>query len=175
MPEVVGADAEPGATGKVRVFLVDDHHLFLSGVRAELGDAVEVVGDADEVGAAIELIGHNIVNTDVVDDGFILNKFPDRSLDFVIANHALEHSPDPYGTLLRWRRKLRRRGLLYFALPIAEKCYDRGRPLTSLDHLIEDHRLFTALATDQILEVTREHLREFMQISDANIRRMNEM
>jgi DNA-binding NarL/FixJ family response regulator len=41
---------------KVRVFLVDDHHLFRSGVRAELGAAVEVVGDADEVDAAVELI-----------------------------------------------------------------------------------------------------------------------
>ena len=40
----------------VRVFLVDDHRLFRSGVRAELGDAVDVVGEADEVEAAIELI-----------------------------------------------------------------------------------------------------------------------
>jgi DNA-binding NarL/FixJ family response regulator len=38
------------------VVLVDDHHLFRSGVRAELGDEVEVVGEADEVGAAVELI-----------------------------------------------------------------------------------------------------------------------
>jgi DNA-binding NarL/FixJ family response regulator len=43
-------------TQKVRVFLVDDHRLFRSGVRAELGDSVEVVGEADEVAAAIELI-----------------------------------------------------------------------------------------------------------------------
>ena len=43
-------------TAKPRVFIVDDHHLFRSGVRAELGDRVEVVGDADEVAAAIELI-----------------------------------------------------------------------------------------------------------------------
>ena len=39
-----------------RVFLVDDHHLFRSGVRAELGDEVDVVGDASEVDAAIEMI-----------------------------------------------------------------------------------------------------------------------
>jgi len=45
---------------RVRVFLVDDHHLFRSGVRAELGEAVEVVGDADEVDAAIELIGERL-------------------------------------------------------------------------------------------------------------------
>jgi DNA-binding NarL/FixJ family response regulator len=39
-----------------RVFLVDDHHLFRAGVRAELGDSVEVIGEADEVAAAVELI-----------------------------------------------------------------------------------------------------------------------
>jgi len=42
--------------GKPSVFLVDDHELFRSGVRAELGDAVDVVGEASEVGAAIEMI-----------------------------------------------------------------------------------------------------------------------
>ena len=45
-----------GRAGGPRVFLVDDHHLFRAGVRAELGDAVQVVGEADEVSAAIELI-----------------------------------------------------------------------------------------------------------------------
>jgi hypothetical protein len=34
------------SASRPRVFLVDDHHLFRSGVRAELGDAVEVVGEA---------------------------------------------------------------------------------------------------------------------------------
>jgi len=38
------------------VFLVDDHHLFRAGVRAELGDTVEVVGEADEVAAAVDMI-----------------------------------------------------------------------------------------------------------------------
>jgi DNA-binding NarL/FixJ family response regulator len=42
---------------RVRVFLVDDHRLFRAGVRSELGDAVDVVGEADEVEAAVELIG----------------------------------------------------------------------------------------------------------------------
>jgi DNA-binding NarL/FixJ family response regulator len=38
------------------VFLVDDHQLFLAGVRAELGETVDVVGSASDVDAAIELI-----------------------------------------------------------------------------------------------------------------------
>src|SRR4249920_3147304 len=41
---------------KRRVVLVDDHGLFLAGVRAELGDAVEVVGEAGTVAAAVPLI-----------------------------------------------------------------------------------------------------------------------
>jgi DNA-binding NarL/FixJ family response regulator len=38
------------------VFLVDDHALIRSGIKAELGDSIDLVGEADEVGAAIELI-----------------------------------------------------------------------------------------------------------------------
>jgi DNA-binding NarL/FixJ family response regulator len=47
--------AAPGV-GKPRVFIVDDHGLFRSGVRSELGDQVEVVGEADDVEPAIALI-----------------------------------------------------------------------------------------------------------------------
>ncbi|SCX47187.1 two component transcriptional regulator, LuxR family [Klenkia marina] len=40
-------------TERVRVFLVDDHAMVRSGVRAELGDAVEVVGEAADVAEAV--------------------------------------------------------------------------------------------------------------------------
>ncbi|MET0895694.1 MAG: response regulator transcription factor [Acidimicrobiia bacterium] len=50
-----------------RVFLVDDHHLFRSGVRAELGDEAEVIGEASEVDAAIEMIGERVPDVVLVD------------------------------------------------------------------------------------------------------------
>jgi len=43
-------------TELVRVFVVDDHHLFRAGVRSEIEDAVSLVGEASEVEAAIEMI-----------------------------------------------------------------------------------------------------------------------
>ena len=43
-------------TPAVRVVLVDDHRLFRSGVRAELGSRVDVVGEADDVPSAIKAI-----------------------------------------------------------------------------------------------------------------------
>jgi len=39
-----------------RVFLVDDHELIRSGIRTEISSHVDIVGEADEVDAAIELI-----------------------------------------------------------------------------------------------------------------------
>jgi len=39
-----------------RVFLVDDHHLFRSGVKAELGHDADLVGEASEVDAAVDMI-----------------------------------------------------------------------------------------------------------------------
>ena len=50
-----------------RVFLVDDHQLFRSGVRAELGDAVEIIGEASEVDAAIEMIRERLPDVVLVD------------------------------------------------------------------------------------------------------------
>jgi len=50
-----------------RVFLVDDHHLFRAGVRAELGDRVEVVGEADHVEAAIEMILERVPDVVLLD------------------------------------------------------------------------------------------------------------
>ncbi|GAA4226213.1 DNA-binding NarL/FixJ family response regulator [Streptosporangium album] len=40
----------------VRVLIVDDHRLFRSGVRAELGDSIEVIGEAEDVESAVRTI-----------------------------------------------------------------------------------------------------------------------
>jgi DNA-binding NarL/FixJ family response regulator len=50
-----------------RVFIVDDHGLFRSGVRSELGDDVEVVGEADDVAPAIARIGECLPDVVLLD------------------------------------------------------------------------------------------------------------
>ncbi|HKX71058.1 MAG TPA: response regulator transcription factor [Acidimicrobiales bacterium] len=55
-------------TPPTRVFLVDDHRLFLSGVRAELTGSVDIVGEAVDVESAVEGIrrtGPDVVLLDV--------------------------------------------------------------------------------------------------------------
>ncbi|MET9337257.1 MULTISPECIES: response regulator transcription factor [unclassified Nonomuraea] len=40
----------------IRVLIVDDHRLFRSGVRAELGDSIQVVGEAEDVESAVKAV-----------------------------------------------------------------------------------------------------------------------
>jgi RNA polymerase sigma factor (sigma-70 family) len=54
-------------SGVPRVVLVDDHGLFRSGVRAELGRQVEVVGEADDVQPAIDLIASAVPDVVLLD------------------------------------------------------------------------------------------------------------
>ena len=54
-------------TDPIRMFLVDDHDLFRAGVRAEIGSHVELVGEADEVPAAIELIKERVPEVVLLD------------------------------------------------------------------------------------------------------------
>jgi DNA-binding NarL/FixJ family response regulator len=50
-----------------RVFLVDDHELIRSGIRNELAGSVDIVGEADEVEAAIEMIGERLPDVVLLD------------------------------------------------------------------------------------------------------------
>jgi DNA-binding NarL/FixJ family response regulator len=50
-----GSGGEPDLT-RPTVVLVDDHRMFRTGVRTELGDLVEVVGEADDVESAVAVI-----------------------------------------------------------------------------------------------------------------------
>ena len=70
---------------KPRVVLVDDHELFLSGVRAELGERVEIVGEAGNVADAVPVIREQ--DPDVV---LLDVHLPDGSGDAIIHAVAAE-------------------------------------------------------------------------------------
>ncbi len=60
-------------------------------------------------------------------------------MDFIIANHFLEHCEDPIGTIGVHLEKLRPGGVLFYAVPDMRYTFDFNRPVTPLDHLVRDH------------------------------------
>jgi SAM-dependent methyltransferase len=80
-----------------------------------------------------------IVEPDVVCDTATLDGLADGAYDFLIACHLLEHAHDPIRALLAWHRVLRPGGLALCIVPDARYTFDRGRPLTSLEHLLWDY------------------------------------
>jgi SAM-dependent methyltransferase len=81
-----------------------------------------------------------VVHTDVIDDGARLAKFGEESVDFVVANHVLEHIEDPIAALGHWLGVLRPGGVLLLTLPDARHIFDAPRGRTTVEQLLLDRR-----------------------------------
>ena len=68
---------------------------------------------------------------DIVDDGQQLAHIAEDSQDFIIANHFLEHCPDPIRSIHNMLRVVRQGGILYLAVPDKRHTFDVRRPATS--------------------------------------------
>lgn len=80
----------------------------------------------------------SLVDVDIIDDGEALTTIADSSQDFVIANHVIEHMVNPLKALLNWARVLKPGGQLFLAVPDKTASFDHARPITALEHVIED-------------------------------------
>lgn len=86
-----------------------------------------------------ELAGERLVDVDVIDDGETLASQRDSSADFIIANHFIEHTEDPLGTLESHLRVVRHGGIVYLAVPDRHRTFDAERQPTPFEHLLHDH------------------------------------
>lgn len=86
-----------------------------------------------------ELLQYELVELDIIDDGETLAYVSDISLDFVIANHMIEHCQNPIFSIENWLRVLKPGGVLYMAVPDKRYTFDCDRPVTPLEHLIRDY------------------------------------
>jgi predicted SAM-dependent methyltransferase len=93
-------------------------------------------------GPALRALGvdlDRIPEIDVVDDAGTLATFTDASVDFVIANHVLEHLEDPIAGLEHFLRVIRPGGTLLLTLPDARHTFDARRERTTVAHALRDH------------------------------------
>lgn len=101
----------------------------------------------------------DIVEVDVVDDGEKLTKFKANSLDFIIANHFIEHCLDPIGTLINMNKKLKKDGVLFFGIPDKRYTFDKKRPITTYSHLLAEQK-------DKKHSFLWDHTKEFVKLGE---------
>jgi SAM-dependent methyltransferase len=103
----------------------------------------------------------SIRHPDIVSDFESLHGISDGSLDFVIANHVLEHVENPLLALTAVSRVLRYGGVAFIALPDKRFTFDKRRAVTSLGHIVRDFNTGP-------LDSRREHYRDWA----ANVERL---
>ncbi len=65
--------------------------------------------------------------------------FKDNVWDFVISSHVVEHFYDPIKTVKEWLRVVKPGGYVYIIAPHKERTFDRDRPRTSFEELLDRH------------------------------------
>jgi SAM-dependent methyltransferase len=98
----------------------------------------------------------------IVAEGTTLGFASDRSYDFVLASHMLEHTANPLKALTEWHRVLKPGGRLFLVLPDSAHTFDHKRPTTSFDHILED---FVANRDESDLT----HLDEILRLHDLSL------
>jgi GT2 family glycosyltransferase/glycosyltransferase involved in cell wall biosynthesis/SAM-dependent methyltransferase len=86
-----------------------------------------------------ELSNEEVIRPDIIDDAYSLKTIENDSYDFCICNHVFEHMRDPIGAFINWVRILKPGGILYISIPDAGNPLDTGRPVTTLQHIIDDY------------------------------------
>ena len=85
-------------------------------------------------------LGDAALHVSLIGDGETLACIRDESLDFLIANHVIEHCQDPIGTIKTFASKLRKGGKIFMAVPEMTKTFDSKRAETTWEHLLADHQ-----------------------------------
>lgn len=103
------------------------------------------------------------VDVDIIADANELVQIPSESASFIIANHVLEHSPNPIATLNGWLRILRIKGILFLTLPNAQSNeYDFEREPVACNHFHSDY--IGAMDGEDIMT---KHICEHIRVVDG--------
>jgi len=96
---------------------------------------------SEELAARDYFAGQGTVPSHIQTDIAEMEGIAESSVDFIIGSHVIEHTPNPIKALRNAYRNLRTGGRLLLVVPDKNVTFDKGRGLTSLDHLIADYEM----------------------------------
>ncbi len=80
------------------------------------------------------------IDPQIIGDAETLSSVPEKSYDFLVSAHVIEHMKNPIGSIEHWCRVLKPGGLLYLIVPDKRMIFDKMRVRTTLEHLILDYK-----------------------------------
>jgi len=90
-----------------------------------------------------------------------LNGINDSEYDFLLSSHNIEHLANPLKTIQEWKRVVKPNGYFLFILPNKEGTFDHRRPVTTIEHLIDDLKRNTT-------EADETHFEEVLRLHDLS-------
>jgi radical SAM superfamily enzyme YgiQ (UPF0313 family)/SAM-dependent methyltransferase len=105
----------------------------LNTLNVDFTDSMETKFKKEE----IRLCG-KALKVDIVTNGDDI-PLPDESQDFIVSSHIFEHLPNPIKALVEWDRLVRPGGVIFMIVPHKERTFDKDRPRTSLEHVVNDY------------------------------------
>lgn len=75
-----------------------------------------------------------------IKDAVDLSGIESEKYDFVLSCHSIEHIANPIKAILEWKRVLKENGWLLMIVPHKDRTFDRKRPITKIEHIIDDYK-----------------------------------
>jgi SAM-dependent methyltransferase len=105
------------------------------------------------------IIENRIYGKQIILDSTDLSKIGKESYDLILSSHALEHLANPLKALFEWYRVLKDDGYILIVVPDRKYTYDRLRPLTEFEHILNDYN-------SNIMEDDTTHFNEVLELHD---------
>ncbi len=97
-----------------------------------------------------------------IKDAVDLTGINNENYDFILSSHSIEHIANPFKALSEWLRVLKTGGLLLLVTPHKDGTFDHNRPITQLQHLIDDF-------DRSVTEGDMTHLPEILELHDLSL------
>lgn len=96
-----------------------------------------------------------------ISDGTNLEQVPTGKYDFVLSCHSIEHIANPLKALTEWKRVIKDKGYILLVVPHKDNTFDHNRPVTTLEHLIDDYK-------QNMPETDNTHFEEVISLHDIS-------
>ena len=101
--------------------------------------------------------GHQFIS-----DATDLRAIADARYEFLLSSNCLEHVANPLKAVVEWKRVIRVGAPIILVLPNHKSNFDRHRPVTRLEHLLDDFE-------NDVNEHDLTHLEEIVALHDLSL------